>query len=179
MEPSYEEIMFRYCEDLLKTRRRELIKSVITKAIDELEKYDRKSNMMQSGEDSCLENLWEEICAQIQYEEGIFFEYTLDFARDVIDGILSKDYTTEELRIMWLNSEGIVDYVFNWIEDTSEDKEKEISFPEKAEYMTGLSESLLDDLMSIAADYESDSLYRYLNPDADEYDEDDDDDDDE
>lgn len=29
---------------------------------------------MQSGDDSCLTNIWEEICVQVQYEESVFWD---------------------------------------------------------------------------------------------------------
>jgi len=69
---------------------------------------------MQSGDDSPLKNVWDEICVQVQGEESIMFDAYLDTIRSFIqDEVKKLDIQTKQ--VIWLQTnEGI-----DWEEDNS------------------------------------------------------------
>jgi hypothetical protein len=59
---------------------------------------------MQSGDDSGLKNVWDEVCSQVQYEESFFWEVYLDTIRDLICFEMDKlDY--EIIEAIWLQTD--------------------------------------------------------------------------
>lgn len=74
--------------------------------------FQKMKEGMQSGEDTPLKNVWDEICVQVQGEESIFYSYYLDAARRYIY------YEVEKLdecikKAIWIQT----DQYFDWQDD--------------------------------------------------------------
>lgn len=122
---------------------------------------------MQSGDDSCLQNVWEEFCVQAQLEESAFWDMYLDMANDFLEASVVELDQDEQLAL-WLRTEPGWDWNFDHQEDKNADAIAPIAVDE---IVTHLSEQLL----RAAADYESDTIERYLSQSEYEYEEDDED----
>jgi hypothetical protein len=75
----------------------------------------------QSGDDSPLENVWEEFKAQIQGEQSGLFESYEETIRSLCTSVVSKLAPAERM-LLWLESEAY----WNWDEDTAEPHDSEI-----------------------------------------------------
>lgn len=62
---------------------------IVKEVISDLISLNDK-NMLLSGDDSGLENIWEEICAQVQFEYSIYWDVYLDTLDNCINRSLSK-----------------------------------------------------------------------------------------
>jgi len=58
---------------------------------------------LQSGADSPLENLWDEICVQVKGKPSSMWNYCLETARQLIDGEVSR-LSGETRQAIWLQS---------------------------------------------------------------------------
>lgn len=60
---------------------------------------------MQSGDDSGLNNLWDEICVQVQGEESIFWDMYVDLIDSCIESRANKLKPHELMTIWWQNED--------------------------------------------------------------------------
>lgn len=67
----------------------------------ELQSWDDAS--MQSGDNSGLKNLWDEICVQVQREESIFWDMYIEIIDSCIERQASKLKPHELMAIWWQN----------------------------------------------------------------------------
>src|SRR5688500_13420926 len=76
---------------------------------------------MQSGDDSGLKNVWEEICVQVQGEESVFWEAYLETIESLILKEVSElDAATKQA--IWLQSEQGIDWRYNNEDENSGEK---------------------------------------------------------
>lgn len=126
-----------------------IVQSVITN-LNELPK-----DCMQSGDDSCLQNVWEEFCVQVQGEESFFWDTYLDIAYDFLEASVAKLDPDEQLALWLVTEPG-----WSWNYDHKEDKDTDAIAPIAVdEIVTHLNEQLL----CAAADYESATIERHLS----------------
>lgn len=106
---------------------------------------------MQSGEDSPLQNIWEEICVQVQSEESVmWWAY-----KDVVEGIIQCEVDlldTPTKKAIWLQTEGYE----NWDEEDDDE-----SVPWLAEDIVKY--ILYAFVLSTAEDWHNDRIERYLD----------------
>jgi len=88
---------------ILKDKYDKYINQVIIK-IKELD-----ANSMLSGDDSNLENVWEEFAFQIQIEHSIFFEYYEETISQIINVFL-KSIEISEIKLLWLSTDDYYDF---------------------------------------------------------------------
>ena len=62
-----------------------------------------------SGDDSELKTIWEEICAQVQYEESFFWEAYDDTVRAIVGGYTAK-LPKHEREAIWLQTDAGSDW---------------------------------------------------------------------
>ncbi|TVY09072.1 hypothetical protein [Paenibacillus cremeus] len=98
-------------------------------------------SFMQSGDDSPLNNVWEEFVVQIQGEESIFFEAYEDTIRAICEKVLNS-LTESELRLLWLETDGYFDY------------DEDELFPTEDVLLEGIEQELYSRLCALAADEE-------------------------
>lgn len=119
--------------------------------------------------DSGLQNVWEEICVQLQGEESADWDLYADTISLYIGMELEK-LDAEEKRVLWLTT----DAGWSWIYDHDTDEEGDQSAPVD---LADITEMLSNQLMSRATDFESRNITIFLegyDPGSDE-DEDEDD----
>ncbi|MGI5976758.1 MAG: hypothetical protein ACOX68_03580 [Candidatus Limivicinus sp.] len=102
----YKELSNFYGE-VLQEEAKQLIPSAAKKVIRELRGFKTDSGMMQSGSDSMLENIWDEICVQVQGERSFFWENYSELIDDICADVLKKDFTAAEIKIIGLQSDKI------------------------------------------------------------------------
>ena len=78
-----------------------LAKQIIPAVIADLQALTEN---LQSGDDSGLTNIWEELCVQVQGEESVDFELYVDIVDDAIEASLKKIGKSEVLAL-WLSTE--------------------------------------------------------------------------
>lgn len=83
----------------------ERVSKVVSQIIRKLQSF----KITLSGEDSGLENTWEEICVQIQHEYAYQWELYEDTVLDLIEEEVNKMPTNEQLAI-WLQTESSYSY---------------------------------------------------------------------
>lgn len=87
----------------------------------ELQSWDDSS--MQSGDDSGLNNLWDEICVQVQHEESIFWDMYIEIIDSCIKRQASKLKPHELMAIWWQKEDLENDVASLSITKTNEDDE--------------------------------------------------------
>jgi hypothetical protein len=85
-----------------------ICKRVARKSISQLQ---RMTSGSLSGDDAGLENIWDEICAQVQYQESIHWDLYDDIVRDVVR-IGTKELQRHEREAIWLQTSQGDDWFF-------------------------------------------------------------------
>lgn len=110
-----------YKDKIIEYVAKEACKKILTKVIRILQ---RMTEGMQSGDDSPLVNIWDEVCVQVQDEEFIVWDLYLDTIKVFI--INEVEHLDDEIRqAIWLQTEE----GFNWQFDNEQDAKIE-----RAEY---------------------------------------------
>lgn len=123
-----------------------LAKAVIRRLVEELQSMEETL----SGDDSILENVWDEICTQKQIEESFCWEAYETTVRTLIAGAV-EDLLPEERVKLWLLTEPG--------EDWEADKESPNETPAPCD--ADVANFLFDRLMSLASDYLNQRIIRY------------------
>jgi hypothetical protein len=106
-----------------------------------------------SGDDSSLNNVWDEICVQVQYEESVFWDSYLDVISSMIKKRMAPLETYEKMAIWWQKGNP---------EDALEENEDDFnSFffdeDESCDYIIN------NYILSSAADYTNQAIRTYLD----------------
>ena len=107
-----------------------------------------------SGDDSGLLNVWEEVCAQVQGEESIFWETYLEVLEDRLRAHLSSPPNEAELALWIETSDG-----YCWMSEHRTDAEGESDAPFDRE---GIVRHLQSEVLEVAGNDESPRVRRYL-----------------
>jgi hypothetical protein len=109
---------------------------------------------MQSGDDSCLKNLWEEICVQVQGQESVFWDFYLEIIESFILKELSR-LDTAAMRAIWLQTGQGIDWRYD-----NEDENGEQNVPIASEEIVNY---VMDSfVLSAAADQTNRRIEKYL-----------------
>lgn len=74
--------------------------------------FQKMTEGMQSGDDTSLKNLWDEICVQVQGQQSVAWDLYLDTIRLVIQGEVEKlDAQTKQA--IWLQTDEGIDWEMN------------------------------------------------------------------
>lgn len=121
-----------------------------------VEIFEGMTEGMQSGDDSPLKSLWDEICVQVQGEESVFWSVYLDMLRVQIQSEV-ENLDTEIQHAIWLQTDkGIdseIDHVGNEMERFCEDDIKD--------YIERI-------VLSAAADWTNEGIEKYLESEYDD-----------
>lgn len=98
-----------------------LISDIAKETVDRItrrviSKLQRLKNGLLSGDDSGLENTWDEICAQKQSEESFYWEAYDETVRAIVSQQLNEVSRTQ-LQAIWLQTDAGMD----WLVDHDED----------------------------------------------------------
>jgi hypothetical protein len=124
---------------------------------------------MLSG-DSGLQNIWEEICAQVQLEHSADWWAYEEVMETFIQTQVEQLSRNSQLALWAQTDEG-----WSWVYDHFSDDDGESAAPLE---FASIFRFVMDDVLSAAADYKSKALSRYLSAYEGEDDDDDDGDDD-
>ncbi len=113
----------------------------------------RMKEGLQSGEDSGLRTLWNEICVQTQAEYSVFWEAYLDTMRQIVASLL-EDVDATKRSALWLQTEPGIEWSIN-PEDQSAIGEMPISDFDIAEYV-------LDHILEKAENWTNKRVEKYL-----------------
>lgn len=139
------------------------IDKVVRKVIRELQKCKRNSGMMQSEADSGLDNLWDEICVQVQGEYSAFWNLYEDNIFTVIINVLEASCSISEMQMLWLQTDS-----FDAWSDCEFEEEDELAnyFDENnlpVEYSSDdVAAYILNKVLGEAADYHNRRIEKYL-----------------
>ncbi len=149
---SYEMLMSRLVEPILKR--------LVWKVKRELQSFGRDSNMMQSGDDTPLQNTWDEFCVRVQGEEFIFSDAYLDLIERIVRQVLN-DCTEDEKIIIWTQTQGYED----WIRDCQDSEECDYTDELQISYNEiDICEYVLSEVIHTATDYHTRKIEDYLYP---------------
>lgn len=126
-----------------------LAASALKDVIGELESMEA----MLSG-DSGLANVWEEICAQVQGEESSEWSAYENLVEELLY-VLVESLDGDSQLALWATTEAGWDYIY----DHHADKDGVAGVPLTT---SDIVSKLAGEVWSVAADYESPSLYRYI-----------------
>jgi hypothetical protein len=96
-----EEKLTVYKDNIIDYVAEEACKKTSEKVISSLQKMTEGK---QSGDDSPLENVWDEICVQVQYEQSFWWKFYLDTIRSTIQ-IEVKRLNVQIKKAIWLQTE--------------------------------------------------------------------------
>ena len=120
----------------------------------------KQNTQMMSGDDSGLENIWEEICVQTQDEESFYWDIYIANTESIIEGFLSQ-LSRPEQTALWLNtSDG-----FGWWDgnDKVDDAYEEVPI-----VIDDIVSMILEDLLSRASDEDNENISLYFGRDYDD-----------
>lgn len=132
---------------LLSTFAEEIGQKVGRRTISQLQ---RLRDGMQSGDDSVLANIWDEVCVQAQREESVSWDLYLDLIRNLIEQQLSK-LKPHEVGALWLQTpEGEL-----WSEENHRAGEGSILLEDVVEHV------LARYVLSAACDWDNPRIRKY------------------
>jgi hypothetical protein len=106
---------------------------------------------MQSGDDSGLANLWDEVCVQIQDQQSIMWEYYVELMQDMIKE-QARMLSAELTKAIWLQTDNGMDWDF----DEEDSAEIEYSDEDIVDYI------LSDFVLKLAADWNNRRIEKYM-----------------
>lgn len=107
----YEEILCNMYSEIIANIATDKAEQLSKCIIRQLQSYKRDSNMMQSPSDSSLENLWDEICVQVQGEKSFCWNLYQDFVYKLCLQVLEKKCSELDLQILWLQTDAFEDWI--------------------------------------------------------------------
>jgi hypothetical protein len=113
----------------------------------------KMTNGMQSGDDTPLKNIWDEICVQVQDEKSGMWDHYLDTIQSLILGeVVGLDAATKQA--IWLQTEEGMDWQF-------ENEDQEVQ--EVSGVCEDIARYILDNfVLSAAADWSNKRIEKYL-----------------
>lgn len=92
----------------------------------------QKLNQTLSGDDSELETTWDEICAQVQFEQSVYWDVYDETVRDLVESLAAK-LPKHERGAIWLQT----DPGFDWLlEDSNVREAYPVSDEDIVDYLT-------------------------------------------
>jgi len=158
----------------------------VATAVIKVLRADKESRL--SGDDSGLQNVWDEICVQIRGESSIYWDDYLDTAKRIIKAEVSN-LDKSEIEAIWLQTDNGEDWdrdnqseeeanivnngasEFPFIEIISDNELAENKIPESVEYdMEDIAKYIWDNYVyDKAKDFTNKRIQKYLDGDRDSF----------
>jgi len=116
-----------------------------------------KQKNLTSGDDTCLQNNWEEYCMQVQYEESIAWDIYIEQIQLLMKQFFDE-LTIEEQMTLWLESEEGQDWY--WIDNNSNNDE--FQYSDAPIFFVDCVDMLMSELNTIAINFESENITNYV-----------------
>ena len=159
---TYSERMYLCCQELIKAeadRKKTPLSQQIAK---DLRKIKRASGMMTSPVDDGLENLWDEICVQVQSDYSYCWDAYVDYMESCITKLLKEQCSDTELKMLWMQTEAFWD----WSDCETQDEEDLDEYFYKgfpAEFqLNDVVHLILSEVLNIAENYSNSRIRKYL-----------------
>ena len=162
MTMSCEERMCHCYENIIACQAQSIIDRLVRICVRELQKCKRDSGFMNSGDDSGLENLWDEICVQVQGERSVFWNAYEDYVIRLISKLLSDRCSENERKMLWLQTEEFQLWYDEEVEEERLSQRFSADGMPDAYTIQDISEWCLSRVLSAAADYTNARIERYL-----------------
>ena len=114
-----------------------------------------------SGDDTCLENNWEEYCLQVQYEESIAWDTYINYIESLFQRFY-EELPKEQQFTLWLETEGGQD----WYWEDNNRVNKDFNYDEAPTYFGECVKMLMSELSAIAIDFKSENITNYIEYDC-------------
>lgn len=137
-------------DDIIEAWAAQLRLQVVDAAIDGL--MEMGGDALQSGDDSPLESIWEEICVQVQGEQSALWDLYEDIVKDQIEFELRK-LSLEARSALWLQTEA----GWHWAATCRMENAMARVPTDDSDVITALIASVYER----AADYESENIDEY------------------
>lgn len=154
MRNDYNKKVFETYEKILSEQSDTVLEKCIKSLIREFQKIKRNSGMMQTSEDSGLENLWDEICVQTQYEYSFYWEAYVDYIRSSIEDKVNK-MSEHEVLLIWFQTEDFFDLSFD--ADNEENKVNLIDYN-----LETVVNHIFNELLSESVNYTNARIEKYI-----------------
>lgn len=161
---NYEKRMCQCYEEILACQARTILSHMVKLCVRELQKCKRDSGRMTSPDDSGLENLWDEICVQVQGNRSVVWNTYEACITNLISELLMNRCGENERKMLWFQTEAFND----WTDEVLEDNERlsqgfsADGMPD-AYSMQDITEWCLSSVLSAAADYKNARINQYLS----------------
>ena len=159
-----EERMCQCYEEIIACQARTVLERIVKLCVRELQKYKRDNGRMTSAEDSGLENLWDEVCMQVQGERSIFWDIYEDDMTRLVSELLLDRCSENERKMLWFQTEAFHDWYAEVIEDDERLSQgfNTNGMPDMYS-IQDITEWCLSGVLSAAADYTNARIERYLS----------------
>lgn len=159
---SCEERMCQCYEKIVACQAQIILDRMVKICVRELQKCKRDSGCMTSGDDSGLENLWDEICVQVQGERSVFWNAYEDYMIRLISTLLSDRCSENERKMLWLQTEEFQLWYDEEVEEEQLSQRFSADGMPDAYSIQNITEWCLSSVLSAAADYTNARIERYL-----------------
>lgn len=130
----------------------EVGKNIVNQTIEFL----KKQKNLTSGDDTCLENNWEEYCMQVQYEESIAWDAYMAHIEALFERYFSELSKAEQLTL-WLESEDGRDWYYD------NEKNDDFKYEQAPVWFEDCVKDLMSKLNEMAINYESENITNYID----------------
>jgi len=110
-----------------------------------------------SGDDTCLENNWEEYCVQVQGEESIAWDFYMAHIESLFQGFYNE-LPREQQFTLWLESEDGQDWYW---QDENRDN-MEFTYEQAPVFFDDCVKLIMSELNEIAINFENDNITNYI-----------------
>jgi hypothetical protein len=140
-----------YKDDIITGISKILCKDIEDKVINNLKSM---KDEMQSGEESGLQNLWEELCVQVQDEQSVMWELYVDIIYAFIEKEVEKLPHVYK-KAIWLQTSEGKEWAFDYEED---DEQEELCYNEE-----NINDHILNaNILCRAANYSNERIDKFL-----------------
>lgn len=161
---NYDERMSQCYEEIIACQAQGILDHMVKLCVREMQKCKRGSGFMTSKEDSGLENLWDEVCVQIQDERSIFWDNYEDYMENLLSELLLRRCSENERKMLWFQTEAFDDWYAEVIVDDERFSQgfNANGMPD-AYSIQDITEWCLSGVLAVAADYTNARIERYLS----------------
>ena len=128
-------------------------KQVAVGIADKTKAFLENQKDLTSGDDTCLENNWEEYCLQVQHEESIAWEAYMNHIELLFQGFY-EELPKEQQFTLWLETDEGQD----WYWDDDNRVNDEFKYDETPIYFGDCIKLLMSELNDIAIDFKSENM---------------------
>ena len=154
-----EDMLNKVYKSIIDNEAKQLIRSAVRKCVKTLQSFKRESGMLQS--DDVLENIWDEICVQVQAQYSAMWELYEDLIHSIIEQTLQK-FNDNQLLILWLQTDEGWDWQYDYEHEiVPKEPFDDNGFPESFDILN-IRTFVFNEIISYAEDHHNKRIDKYL-----------------